>query len=279
MSTVCRARVSYPASISIALLLLLMSATAFSQQTAAASAPPATPAQPTLSLSPAVVMARGGFGQALSQSLTLSNQTSHDFYFEMVANDVVVKNGRREFVDAGKSPKSIAATAVFSQPGGVVKANTSLAVDMRVTLPETTDIRAVVAIFRGTENMAGKGSSVGMTASLGTLLTFNLTDNVSLDGTELKVEAPTATTALRVSQLLENKGSEPVLPDGVVAFLDGKGKLSAKLAFPPQRLLPGEKLPFSADYAGDLRPGTYKVLCSFEYEGKTLTTESTYTAE
>jgi hypothetical protein len=214
----------------------------------------------------------------MSQSLTLSNQTSHDFAFEMVANDVVVKDGKREFVDAGQLPKSIAATAVFSQPRGTVKAYGSVTVDVRITVPEGTDIRAIVAIFRGVENLATK-DAVGMTASLGTLLTFNLTDRVKLESSALKVSAPTATAALRVSQALENTGSEPILPEGVAAFLDSNGKLSAKLPLPAQRLLPGEKLDFTADYVGDLHPGNYRVLCSFEYEGKTLSTEATYTAE
>jgi hypothetical protein len=278
MSRIFCALANFLAAISIAVILILLPTAGSAQLAAPDSAAPAVPVPPSISLSPAVVMARGSFGQGLSQSLTLSNQTSHDFAFEMVANDVVVKNGKREFVDAGQLAKSIAATAVFSQAKGVVKANGSTTVEVRVTVPDTTDIRAVVAIFRGTENLADK-SSVGMTASLGALLTFNLTDRVNIEGTTVKISAPTATAGLRVSQSIENTGSEPVLPEGVAALLDGNGKLSAKLAFPAQRLLPGEKLDFTADYAGDLRPGTYKVLCSFEYEGRTLTTESTYTAE
>jgi hypothetical protein len=248
------------------------------QQADPVPAPMANRVPPTISLSPAVVMARGTFGQGLSQSLTLTNQTLHDFAFEMVANDVVVKNGKREFVAAGQLPNSIAATAVFSQQTGVVKANSSVTVDVRVTVPEGTDIRAMVAIFRGTNNLADK-SSVGMTASLGALITFNLTNHTSIEATAFKILPPTATSGLRVLETIQNNGSEPVLPEGVAAFLDSNGKLSAKLPFPPQRLLPGEKLDFTADYGGDLRPGDYRVLCSFEYKGKTLTTQGTYHAQ
>jgi hypothetical protein len=264
--------------LSVIVFLVLLATIGFAQQAAAPVAQQA-PIQPSISLSPAVVMARGTFGQGLTPSLTLSNLTARDFYFEMVANDVIVKDGKREFADAGQRPNSIAATAVFSQSTGVVKAGNSATVDVRVTVPATTDIRAIVAIFRGTQNLANKDASVGMTASLGTLLTFNLTDHVGLEAPALKVVAPTATTALQIVQSLENKGSEPVLPGGVAAFLDSNGKLSAKVQFPQQRLLPGEKLDFTAEYAGDLRPGTYRVLCSFEYEGKTLNTETSYTAE
>src|SRR6476660_116802 len=41
--------------------------------------PPAS--KPSISLSPAVIMAKGNFGQGLTQTLTLSNQTGRDFAF------------------------------------------------------------------------------------------------------------------------------------------------------------------------------------------------------
>jgi len=57
---------------------------------------------PSISLSPAVVMAKGNFGQGLTQTLTLTNQTGREFAFEMVAEDVVIKDGKRVFVSAGE---------------------------------------------------------------------------------------------------------------------------------------------------------------------------------
>src|SRR3954453_3572909 len=72
-------------------------------QTAAPAAPAqgstATPMQPapeaskpSISLSPAVIMAKGSFGQGLTQTLTLTNQTGRDFAFELVAEDVIIKD-------------------------------------------------------------------------------------------------------------------------------------------------------------------------------------------
>lgn len=288
MAQFCKSFASVRATILLPSVFFLLVAVA-GAQLAPPPAPPAAataPAQqtpmaapPSLSLSPAVVMARGSFGQGMSQKLTLTNQTARDFAFEMIAADVVMKDGKREFVDAGQLPRSIAATAVFVPAKGLVKAYTSQTVEVRVTVPDSTDVRAIVAIFRGVENLAQKDAAVGMTASLGTLLTFNLSDKVAVAPSVMTVEPPSATAALRVSQTLENMGAEPVLPDGVAAFLDANGKLAAKITFPQQRLLPGEKLPFVAEYPGDLRPGQYKVLCTFEFEGRTLSTEGTYTAE
>ena len=67
------------------------------------------------------------------------------------------------------------------------------------------------------------------------------------------------------------------LREGVAAVLNSKGALVGKTTFPVQRLLPGERLEFKAEYPDQLEPGSYKVLCSFQFEGKTLTTDGSFT--
>lgn len=231
---------------------------------------------PSLSLSPAVVLARGAFGQSLSQTLTITNDTGNEFTFEMAAQDVVVKDGKRVFVPAGETANSIAATAVFSQKTVLVKPLTSASVDVRFTIPAETNIRAVVALFRGTNRIAAS-SAVGMTASLGTLITFNLTPNVNVKPEPIQVAPASETANLAVSEWMTNSGTEPILPEGVAAVLNSKGALVGKTTFPVQRLLPGERLEFKAEYPDQLEPGSYKVLCSFQFEGKTLTTDGSFT--
>src|SRR5689334_8403581 len=125
---------------------------------------------PSLSLSPAVVLARGAFGQSLSQTLTITNDTTNEFTFEMAAQDVIVKDGKRVFVPAGETEQSVAITAVFSQKTVLVKPFTSASVDVRFTIPAETKIRAVVALFRGVNRIGSPAGAVGMTASLGTLI-------------------------------------------------------------------------------------------------------------
>src|ERR1043166_1123226 len=121
--------------INVALLpVLLCLGLALRAQTAPApaAAPPVPlrpPDKPSISLSPAVIMAKGSFGQGLTQTLTLSNQTGRDFAFDLVAEDVVIKDGKRILVPAGETPNSIAATAVFSQKTVLVKPFSSASVD------------------------------------------------------------------------------------------------------------------------------------------------------
>jgi len=232
--------------------------------------------QPSISLSPAVVMARGSFGQGLTQTLTLNNLTGLDFAFELIAEDVIVRDGKRVFVTAGETEHSIAATAVFSQSKIVIKAHSAGSVDVRLTIPPDTKIRAMVAIFRGTDVLPSSTPSVGMTASLGALLTFNLTDNVKLDPDPVQVKPANESSNMVISQWITNSGTEPAVPEGVAAILSTSGSLVGKAPFSPQRLLPGERLEFAAEYPEQLNAGNYRVLCSFQFEGKTLTKDATF---
>ena len=261
-------------------LLIIFSFAAGAQVQAVAPQAAKTPvpeaAKPSISLSPAVIMAKGKFGQGLTQTLTLTNQTGRDFAFDLIAEDVVVKDGKRVFVPAGETPNSIASTAVFSQKTIMIKANSSGSVDLRLTIPADTNVRAIVAMFRGTDKLPTSSGAVGMTASLGTLITFNLTDNLKLQPESVRVNPATDTANMTVVQWVSNNGDEPALPEGTAAILNASGALVGKATFPAQRLLPGERLEFSADYPAELQPGKYRVLCSYQFEGKTLTSEGSF---
>src|SRR5690349_1921405 len=252
---------------SVSLLTAQTAPAASSQNPAAATAPVQPADKPSISLTPAVVMAKGSFSQTLSQTLTLTNQTARDFAFEMVAEDVVIKDGKRVFVAAGETPNSIAASAVFTQKAVLVKPFSSASVDVRLTLPAETNIRAVVAMFRGTDKLPTSSGAVGMTASLGSLITFNLTDNVKLQPEPVRVIPASETANMKIAQWISNTGTEPALPEGAAVVLNSGGSLAGKAVFDPQRLLPGERLEFSAEYPGELPIGHYRALCSFQFEG------------
>ena len=241
-----------------------------------APTPAPTGIPPSIALSPAVIMARGSYGQGLTQTLTLTNNTGLEFAFELQAEDVVIQDGKRVFVAAGETANSIAASAVFSQKLVVVKPHSSASVDVRLTLPAETKLRAVVAVFHGTNKLPTSNSAVGMTASLGALITFNLTDNVKLQPEAIRVTPGSESSNLTISQWITNVGSEPVLPDGMAVLLNGKGSLVSKIPLSAQRLLPGERLEFSAEYSDQLQPGDYKAMCTLQFEGKTLTSDAPF---
>ncbi|MEA2571662.1 MAG: hypothetical protein QOI24_3663 [Acidobacteriota bacterium] len=223
----------------------------------------------TLSVTPAVVTLRGTKGQSTKQRVILVNNTSRDFAFDLVAQDVVVRDGKRTFVPAGEIAGSIAATAVFSQKSVVAHPGETIAVDVTVTLPAEAQHRGVVAIFKGTTKIMN--GTVPMYASIGTLLTFSTGDDVSIDAAPLEVIPQTATKNLSIRQACSNNGTEPFVAQGAAAILDTTGALVGRIALQPHRLFPTEKTTIAGEYAGELPAGKYRVLLTFDLGTQSVT--------
>lgn len=224
----------------------------------------------TLSASPAVVMLQGTPGQTTTQTLTLVNDTEQTFAFDMVAKDVAVRDGARVFVDAGQVAGSIAATAVFSQKSVSIGPGKRATIQVTLTIPANASVRAIAALFRGTTRIQTAGGSA--TASLGTLMTFALSNETYATASDLRVNPPTMSSNLLVLQQLTNRGSEPLVAKAILAILNPAGALVAKQALPARRVLPGENLDLNAEYGGELASGHYRALVTYDLQNnKTLT--------
>jgi hypothetical protein len=223
----------------------------------------------TLSVTPAVVTLRGSKGQSTKQRIVLVNNTSRDFAFEMVAQDVVVRGGKRMFVNAGEIAGSIAATAVFSQKTVIAHPGQTVGVDVTVTLPAEAQHRGVVAIFKGTTKVMN--GTVPMYASIGTLLTFSTGDTISLEAAPLEVTSQTATQNLSITQHCTNNGSEPFVARATAAIVDASGAMVGRIPIDPRRLFPSEKTTISGEYAGELPAGRYRVLLTFDIGEQSVT--------
>ena len=222
----------------------------------------------TVSLSPAVITLRGEAGQSTRQTLFLRNSTSRTLAFEVEAADVIVRHGRRVFVAAGATPGSIAATAVFSEKRLTVPSGATAAVTVTLTIPRGSPQRAVVALFHGKDKIVN--GNVTTTSSLGALLTFSLSDGVAMTADPLVVQPQTATSNLAVTQTCLNAGAEPLVTRGMLAVIGRDGRLIGKSALQPRRLLPGERATLGAEYGAELRPGHYRLLVTYDYEGHAL---------
>jgi len=222
-----------------------------------------------VTLAPAVIMLRGEVGQSTTQTLALTNNTSQTMNFTLAAEDVVIQDGRRTYAPAGKIAGSIAATAVFSRPSVSIAAGHREAVTVTLTIPPDARHRAVVVLFRGTDRI--KNGTATMTASLGSLLTFTLSNDAVMHADALVVQPQTTTSNLAVAQTCTNAGHEPIVAKGMLAVLGANGEVAGKSALKPHRLLPGERAELGAEYAAELAPGHYRVLVTYDYEGGALT--------
>ena len=218
-----------------------------------------------ISLAPAVVTLTGKPGQAYRQTLRLTNHTLRELAFQLEAQDVVTDDGRRVFVAAGERPGSVASTAVFSPKEIVIAPDAVGVADVTLTMPPGSAVRGVAAIFHG-HTIVGSQNGVAMTASLGCLITFTLSNDVRLEASAPEVSDQTEASNLAVTEWVTNTGSEPVIASGAAALLNAAGVLVGKVPVEPQRLMPGEQLAFKADYPALLSPGRYRALLSLEYD-------------
>jgi hypothetical protein len=228
-----------------------------------------------MSVSPAVVELRGQVGQSTTQTLTFTNDTSRALSFEMKAQDAVVRDGKRLFVEPGTLPGSIAAATAFSPKVFTVAPGKSVHINVTVTIPPKPSVRAIAVMCQGTTKL-GTGP-LQMTASVGTLMTFALVgDVIAATASTLVVEPPTASSNFVAGQQVVNSGTEPMVATGMLAILDATGALVGKQAIPGWRLLPGERSVIRVEYGGDLRSGRYRAMVTYDLTDKTLTSSADF---
>src|SRR5580658_10171845 len=94
-----------------------------SAQTPAAPPPldPSGAPRSSIALSPAVIMVRCKPGQSSTQTLSIANHTDAEVSFKLATEDVVVGEGKRVFLAAGKIDNSIAANSIATPATVVVK--------------------------------------------------------------------------------------------------------------------------------------------------------------
>ncbi len=228
--------------------------------------PQLKPVNPSLALSPAVIMVKAQPGASSTHPMTMTNLTPVRFKFVLEAFDVVIRDGKRVFVPAGETEGGIARSAVFDPPAIELNPGDSAQVKVTLTIPSEPKVRAVVAIFHGQTTLPGRGTMM-VTGSLGTLITYNLSKKIDVRVAAPTIIPQTENSNLTVSEALENDGLEPVIPKGTLAILKTSGELVGRVVIEPRRLLPGERFDCAVEYPHNLRPGKYRAMVSLEHEG------------
>jgi hypothetical protein len=224
----------------------------------------------SMSVSPSEVMLRGNVGQTTTQTLSFTNKTLRALSFEMMAQDAVVHEGVRSYVESGTLPASIAATAVFSPKVFTAAPGESVNIKVTVTIPPNTAVRAIAVMCQGTTRLGVK--PLQMTASVGTLFTFALAgDVIAATASPLLIQTPTVSSSLVAGQEVANSGTEPVVATGMLVILDQAGAMIGRQGVTGWRMLPGEKTAIRVVYDGRLAAGHYRAMVTYDLTDKTLT--------
>src|SRR5260370_4606775 len=157
--------------------------------------------------------------------------------FERSVVDVITREGKRVFATAGEFTGSIAATAATKPKRISVPAHGSAAAELTLTIPMQPSIRAVVARFQGAPVAAQNGPAISL--GIGSLVTFELSGNISAAAAPLVVHTPTSTRNLSFSDSVQNVGGEPFIATRVVSMLYSAQRPVTHNHIPPYPVLPG----------------------------------------
>lgn len=222
-----------------------------------------------ITVSPAALSLKGPAGNATTQTFRVLNLTDSVYEFSVDVSDVRVENGNRVFIPAEEDAMSLASMSTVSVKHFELKAGEQQTVPVTFVLPSRTALRAVAVFFRGLPVQPNPGPKIRL--NLGVVVDFSTTDDVDLQVSTPKVSQQTAIANTVITEELANSGPEPAIIRGVAVILDASGQMIGKAAFDQKRLLPGERNVLRAEYARALSSGQYRVLCSLEYAGRTVT--------
>ena len=229
--------------------------------------PPARCGQ--ITVSPASISLKGTAGQATTQTFKVVNLTDGALKFSVDISDVQVKDGRRNFIPVDQSAVSLASMSTPALTSFELGPGEQQLVPVTFVLPQRTTTRAIAVFFRAQPKQAVEGPRVQL--NLGVVVDFSTSDEVDLRLPTPEITPPTARANAVITEQMSNEGPEPANVRGVAAFLDEGGKIVGKASFEHKRLLPGEHDVLHAEFAGALSPGHYRVLCTLEYAGRTVT--------
>jgi hypothetical protein len=188
------------------------------------NAPGVALGQQTISLTPTLSVVECEPGRSATQTLTIANETPSELTFEVVARDLLVRDGKAVFLPAGAALNGIAATAVFSEKYFNVKPHQTTTVSIEFIVHPQTTARGMLILLQGTDKVAfGKTT---MTANLGAVITINAPESTTtgLDGGGAGTSAGTASYA--ISQWMSDASASSLA--GQQAMPEAAGEDSAR---------------------------------------------------
>ncbi len=246
-------------------------------------AEPAAPEAPKgfgISISPSIIRLSGGPGESQSSVIRVWNKSNAAMEFFVDVSDVGNRlNDRgvleRHFLPAGTLPYSCAKWILLKENQFTLPPGEYRDISFLISTPQNAQGgSAAVIFFRGSsappqgaqDDKSKPVTSVQIQPRLGVLVFYDIKGTTNRTGTleEFKVEPPTAEGPLKLRYVFENSGNTDLLVSGNYYILDKNQALVAKENLNSIRTFPGDRGFAETVWQGELSPGDYRLVASFE---------------
>lgn len=233
-----------------------------------------------LSIAPSVVRLKGKPGLSQDSAVRVFNNGVSPLQVLSEVSDVgnrvdENKNLVREFFPPGTLPFSCAKWILLREEEFILPPGESHEAKFLLSPPPDASGGSVcVVFFRGVpapDGGAGPGAektkaTIQIQPRLGAMIFHEVEGTVQRTGhlTDVSVEAPTAGSPLKLRYVFKNTGNADILITGNFYLLDADKALVSKADLKPIRTFPGDEGHGETEWTGNLSPGKYQLVITFE---------------
>ncbi len=234
-----------------------------------------------ISISPSIIRLTAKPGDSQEAIVKVWNKSHSAMRFMLDVSDVgnrVTKDGKLEriFVAPGTLPFSCAKWIVLPETEFVLPSGESHDVKVLISVPaDAAGGKSGVVFFRGVsvseQEQASDApqkatTSVQIQPRLGVLIFAEMAGTVQRTGSleDFKVIPPSSDRPLTLWYIFKNAGNADILVEGSFYILDQNNALVAKQNLNAIRTFPGDQGSSETVWEGQLPPGKYRLVASFE---------------
>lgn len=234
-----------------------------------------------LEISPSRIRIKKQLGESAKGQVEVRNRSSYPIKVTTDITDTVNKKTKdglliRDEYPAGMTPYSCAKwIQVLKGEGTVIPPGKSMIMEFVVSPPPQIKeggfaaylfIKGAPADYSENQQSEKAGVQVVTIPRLGMSVIYEIEGTVKRTGelASLEIKPPTKTTPFVLRYNFKNTGNADIDLTGSFHIIDSKGNLAAKNTIKGMKTFPGDQGFGETEWKGDLAPGHYSILLTFE---------------
>ena len=223
----------------------------------------------TFDVTPTVIQVTVPAGGSSAGKISIKNVGTEDLQLSGRVMDwkYAGQEGEKKFFPIGALPYSCSRWVSFSPPTLALKPGETKEVSFSLAVPKNAQGGYYsTIIFRGMGKVQPQGGvTVNLAIEMGSLILVEIDKTQNLKGVikDFTVNTPQG-RPLEVKVRFKNEGNVRVEAKGRLSILDKDGNAIGWTRFPPVKTLPGDEWTTSTTWPGQLKPGHYRLVSTFE---------------